>query len=321
LPVEVAEELKWFVWNDIWARVNSRLAGQEEGKKRLERQKQAREDVERADSHFRKAVGVNIFSKSTLHYFRRQVAAVGSAAAIGAKEGNCQQALDADVMKPPEEIQEALWSELVEAIKTAAVAANMMSREEQEQARPLQAKFEEAWREFEQDINYYTGDYDTHEEPPTAKAKLPRALASDLKWFAWNGIWARVNAALAGLRDGAEGLKRQNQAQEDAKRAELHYQAALAAGAFSEATLSQFRKQVEALAKVAVEGLREGNWLLTAQAQALQPPQEIEEQLWSDLVKAVKCAGVAANVMSRREGLNMSFQAEFDEAWDQLEVT
>lgn len=329
LPVEVAEELKWFVWNDIWARVNSRLASQEEGKRRQERHKQARQDGDRSDAHFRKAVALNAFPKTTLHAFRRQVAAIGSAAATGAQEGNTQKVKQATVLDCPKEIDEGLWEKLVEAIKNAAVAANMMSLgQDKEHVKPVQDKFEEAWRQFEQDVGSYY-DEDAAEDPEAAgsgaeeerqRAGLPASLVAELKWFAWNRIWSRVNADLACQREGDESQWRMQQSQKDGRRAEAHFEAAAQQGSFGEEAMRQYRRQVEALGTIAIESLKDGNWLRATQAQALPPPDGVEAELWIEIVRAVKCASVASHMMSREENLNMAFQAEFDEAWGQLEL-
>ena len=155
---------------------------------------------------------------------------------------------------------------------------------------------------------------------PSRRSLLPREISKDLKWFAWNQIWHSVNSRLASCTDPGQSAdlreKRQKQGEQDLKRALEHYAKAEAVNALEDATLEQFKRQVDAIASASSQGALEGRWLGTAKSEVLPGPEELEPRLWLEIVKGLKSAAIAVILLSHQEVQKaVAVQLDFDDAW------
>ena len=149
---------------------------------------------------------------------------------------------------------------------------------------------------------------------------LPREISSDLKWYAWNQIWHTVNCCLAASSDPGQSndlrQKRKKQGDQDQKRADNHYMKAKDCQVLEDATLEQFKRQVDAIAAAGAQGALEGKWLGTAKLEAFPAPEELEPRLWLEIVKGMKSAAIAVVLLSHEEMQKaVAVQLDFDDAW------
>ena len=155
---------------------------------------------------------------------------------------------------------------------------------------------------------------------PSRRNLLPREISLDLKWYAWNQIWHNVNCRLASCSEPGQSnelrQKRQRQGEQDQKRALEHYTKAKECQVLEDATLEQFRRQVDAVATTSAEGALEGKWLGTSKAEVLPAPDELEPRMWLELVKGIKSAAMAVILLSHEEVQKaVAVQLDFDDAW------
>lgn len=146
---------------------------------------------------------------------------------------------------------------------------------------------------------------------------LPREVALDLKWLAWNELWAAVNCKLSGCGSDQElRERRRKQGEEDLKRAKLHYERVARAEALLAGTVAAFRAQVQALAQACGEAALEGRWLTAARAEAAETPEELETRTWLELVNGMKSAGVAVILLAHNEPVKAeALRRDFEDVW------
>ena len=137
--------------------------------------------------------------------------------------------------------------------------------------------------------------------------------------FLRNTIWYTVNHRLASCgQPQSDHLrqKRQRQGEQDQKRAAEHYTKAKEAKVLEEATVEQFKRQVEAIASASAQGAMEGKWLGTAKCEVLPAPEDLEQRLWLELIKGVKSAAIAVILLSHEENQKaVAVQLDFDDVW------
>lgn len=135
------------------------------------------------------------------------------------------------------------------------------------------------------------------EEPveETPLDKIPAGVAEELKWFILYQVRRKLHGALAAATE--EGTRKEwllQQARKDMESASYLQQAVKDTGALHDPTVARIEKQADRVGLAAAAGAQEGRWLPAAITEALEPPDQLQEELWVQLVHAIRSAGVAA---------------------------
>lgn len=150
-------------------------------------------------------------------------------------------------------------------------------------------------------------------------ALLPHEVDEDLRGFAWNHMWRRVNAKGAfWATAGKDRETRLSAAQECADRMNVHLRAVEQTRALSRRTLRHIDRQVDIIGDTTVQALKQNKWLLAAQAKALEPAVQFSDDLWSRLVVALRSAAVAIFFISGQTVDARPHTDDFFFRWAQL---
>ena len=149
LPRDAEGDLKWLVWNQIWRKVNAKLAHKSSTQAERDlRMHAAQEDAERLTKHYTAVEQTRTLTRKCLNHIKRQAEIVGDATAVGAREAKWLPAAQAQSLDPPGQLKRPLWRELVVAIRAAGVAIYFICKKDSARAAPHQKEFDDRWLEL-----------------------------------------------------------------------------------------------------------------------------------------------------------------------------
>jgi len=146
LPMEVSSDLKWFVWNQIWRRLNGRFAAQARSdEERVRSQNRAQEDAERMNIHLRAVEATKTLTKKTLRHIKKQAELIGDTVAASIREQKWLQIARVEALALPGQFEHTLWSNFIVALRSAGMAVFFTCRNTSEGAETHKDYFEMKW--------------------------------------------------------------------------------------------------------------------------------------------------------------------------------
>lgn len=158
------------------------------------------------------------------------------------------------------------------------------------------------------------------EEAPAQEAplgKIPAEVAEELKWFILYQVRRKLHGALAAATE--EGTRKEwllQQARKDLESAGFLQQAVKNTGALHDPTVARIEKQADRVGLAAAAGAQEGRWLPAAITEALEAPEQLQEDLWAQLVHAIRSAGVAAVFVFHDAKKATPHRDDFEMRWE-----
>jgi len=120
-----------------------------------------------------------------------------------------------------------------------------------------------------------------------------KALFGDGKWLVWNTVWAAANSDLAEAHAGEAREEYQEKAAADTERATKHLDSLKSVDAWRVASLERLQEQADVAGRAVAASVQNGIVLDRADVRLLDAPSDFTDELWGQMVKAVRLAAVA----------------------------